>query len=83
MSPAANSRPVVGRSHREDEPRRSHGATDRVIEVPVELAPSRGLAIAAARTEVIRSGGEPGEALDVSRSEDRWKWLVRVRAEAE
>jgi hypothetical protein len=54
---------------------------EQVIEVPVEFAQSRGLAIAAALTEILRSGKEPGEVLSVSRSVDDSKWRVRVRVE--
>jgi hypothetical protein len=66
---------------RGDRPLRGAGVPDHVIEVPIELAPSRGLAIAAALTQIIRSGEEPGEVLGVSRSDDGWNWLVRVDVE--
>jgi hypothetical protein len=56
---------------------------EQVIQIPVELAPTRVLAIAAALTEVLRSGEEPGDVLDVSRSADDATWLVRLSVEAE
>ena len=56
---------------------------EQVIQIPVELAPTRALAIAAALAEVLLSGDEPGDVLDVSRSADDTKWLVRLIVEAE
>jgi DNA-binding transcriptional regulator YdaS (Cro superfamily) len=55
---------------------------EQVIQIAVEFAPSRALAIAAAFTVVLRSGQEPGEVLDVSRSPDGATWLVRLNTKA-
>jgi hypothetical protein len=59
------------------------GLAEQEIQISVEWAPSRALAIAAALTEVLRSGHEPGDVLDVSRSDDDTTWLVRLRVETE
>ena len=56
---------------------------EQVIEIPVAVAPRRGVAIAAALTSVLRAGDEPGEVLDVSRSADEESWVVRVMVEGE
>ena len=56
---------------------------EQVFQIPVELAPTRALAIAAALAEVLLSGDEPGDVLHVSRSTDDETWLVRLIVEAE
>jgi len=56
---------------------------EQVIQIPVELAPTRALAIAAALAEVLLSGDEPGDVLDVSQSAEDATWLVRLIVEAE